>query len=210
MELIKITEQNGKQVISARDLHSFLESKKQFGNWIKHRITKYGLIEGQDYVTFNQMVNRSKTTEYALTLDAAKELSMVEGNAKGKQARQYFIECERKAQQPVRQLSPMEMLELQFSLVKEQGNRINYIEEKVLQIEAKAKTQPDDYYTIAGYASLLKKPVDIVAASAIGRKSTTLCNQLGFMMGVVPDPRFGRVKTYPQQVLSETFKEYFK
>jgi anti-repressor protein len=35
--------------------------------------------------------------EHFLTLDMAKELSMVERNTKGKEARQYFIECERRA-----------------------------------------------------------------------------------------------------------------
>ena len=39
------TKQDGTQVVSARDLHTCLASKKQFADWIKHRITKYGLIE---------------------------------------------------------------------------------------------------------------------------------------------------------------------
>lgn len=34
--------------------------------------------------------------EYALSLDMAKELSMVERNEKGKRARQYFIDCEKR------------------------------------------------------------------------------------------------------------------
>jgi len=216
MELIKITDQNGKQVISARELHEFLESKKQFANWIKHRIQKYGLIEGQDYITFNQMVNRSKTTEYALTLDSAKELAMVEGNDKGKQARQYFIECERKVNQSI-SLSPAEALLQSVQMIVEQERRVKMIEsrqiqleDKVMQIEAKAKTQPDDYYAIAGYASIIKRPINLTDAATIGKKATVICNSMGYVTGTVPDPRFGRVKTYPKQVLSNVFEEYFK
>jgi len=98
--IIKITENNGQKAVSARELHLFLESKQDFSNWMKNRITKYGLIENEDYVVFNKIVENLSggrpTTEYALSIDAAKELSMVEGNSKGKTARKYFIECEKK------------------------------------------------------------------------------------------------------------------
>lgn len=98
--LVKITEKNGKSVVSARDLHQFLESKQEFANWIKNRIEKYGLVENEDYVVFDNLIKNPQggrpQVEYALTIDAAKELSMVEGNDKGKQARRYFIECEKK------------------------------------------------------------------------------------------------------------------
>lgn len=98
---VKITEKNGKSVVSARDLHSFLESKQDFSTWIKNRIDKYDLVENVDFVTAPQIYGTanggySTRMEYALTIDAAKELSMVEGNDKGKQARRYFIECEKK------------------------------------------------------------------------------------------------------------------
>ena len=99
-ELIKITEQDGKQAVSARELHAFLESKQQFGNWIKNRIEQYGFVENEDFATFNKIIKRenamkqgaTKLIEYALTIDMAKELAMVEGNDKGRQARRYFIE----------------------------------------------------------------------------------------------------------------------
>ena len=87
------------QTVSARELHEFLESKRQFANWIQEQIDSYGFIEGEDFLT-----NLLKTPnggrpriEYHISLDMAKELSMVERNEKGKQARLYFIECERKA-----------------------------------------------------------------------------------------------------------------
>lgn len=75
MELIKITEQNGQQAVSARDLHRFLESKQEFTNWIKNRIEKYGFIENQDFEVFDNFIKNPNggrpLTEYALTLDTA-------------------------------------------------------------------------------------------------------------------------------------------
>ncbi|GJA45519.1 MULTISPECIES: antA/AntB antirepressor family protein [Aeromonas] len=92
------------QTINARDLHAFLEVGKDFSNWIKDRISLYGFVEHVDYVVFAKTGENSSggrpQREYSLTLDMAKELSMVERNAKGKQARQYFIQCERVAKSP--------------------------------------------------------------------------------------------------------------
>ena len=98
-ELIKITENNGNQAVSARELHAFLESKQDFSNWIKNRIEKYGFVENQDFEVFNKFIENPSggrpKTEYILSMDMAKELAMVEGNEKGKQARKFFIECEK-------------------------------------------------------------------------------------------------------------------
>jgi phage anti-repressor protein len=44
---------------------------------------------------FNALANQD-LTEYALTLDMAKEISMIQRSDKGKQARQYFIACEKR------------------------------------------------------------------------------------------------------------------
>lgn len=99
-QLIPIKNNDGRTVVNARDLHEFLESRKDFSSWIKDRIERYDLTENEDYVVFTEFGENSKggrpKKEYALTLDAAKELSMVEGNEKGKQARKYFIACEKK------------------------------------------------------------------------------------------------------------------
>jgi phage anti-repressor protein len=111
-ELIKITtDEQGLSVVSARELHSFLENGKRFADWIKNRIEKYGLVENRDYVIFSlvgEKINKRGRpgSEYALTLDTAKELAMVEGNAKGKQARQYFIQAEKALRQLTQSTSP--------------------------------------------------------------------------------------------------------
>lgn len=87
--------------VNARDLHSFLEAKKDFSNWIKDRIEKYGFTENQDYVCSPVLASEGRggqnRIDYHLSIDMAKELSMVERNEKGKQARLYFLECERRA-----------------------------------------------------------------------------------------------------------------
>lgn len=89
--------------VNARDLHKFLESGKDFSTWIKDRINQYGFIENQDFMKLTQKGELSKTgqtlIDYHLSLDMAKQLSMVERNPKGKEARQYFIECEKRAKQ---------------------------------------------------------------------------------------------------------------
>lgn len=105
--IIRIEERNGQQAVSARELHCFLESKQDFSTWMKNRIEKYGMIEKVDFEVFHNFMENPKggrpLTEYALTVDAAKELSMVEGNDKGKQARRYFIEAEKAFRQVLSQ-----------------------------------------------------------------------------------------------------------
>lgn len=88
------------QSVNARELHGFLESRQDFSTWIKARIEQYSFVEGQDYLLHKIVDNPlggRPTLEYHVSIDAAKELAMVERSAKGKEARQYFIECERRA-----------------------------------------------------------------------------------------------------------------
>lgn len=98
-ELIPIREHDGEQAVSGRDLHQFLGLGRDYTNWFKQMIS-YGFIEDQDFTPIlaktSEVGGRPKT-DHALTLDMAKELSMIQRTEKGKQARQYFIECERRA-----------------------------------------------------------------------------------------------------------------
>jgi len=80
--------------VNARELHNFLGARKVYANWIKDRIAKYGFVENQDYIIVQtkRAGNNATLKEYYITLDMAKELSMVENNEKGREARQWFIE----------------------------------------------------------------------------------------------------------------------
>lgn len=81
------------QTVNARELHGFLQSGKQFHEWIRARLTKYGFVDGVDYTTSVKNPERDissggrPTNEYHVSLDMAKELAMVERNDQGRKAR---------------------------------------------------------------------------------------------------------------------------
>lgn len=105
--LLAITEQSVgrhlEKTVSARDRYTFLEVRRDFTTWIKSRIRQWGFREGRDYAVFDSpvLVNQTgrggdrRSKDYALTLDMAKHLAMMERNQRGFEAREYFLECER-------------------------------------------------------------------------------------------------------------------
>ncbi|ECZ6120796.1 phage antirepressor Ant [Campylobacter jejuni] len=81
---------------NAREIFYYLNSSQDYSNWIKNRISHYNFIENQDYIIELVYTKGRPRKEYYVTLDMAKELCMVENNEKGRQARRYFIECEKR------------------------------------------------------------------------------------------------------------------
>lgn len=142
-ELIKVADrQIGSdtiQTVNARDLHAFLEVGKVFAAWIQERIEQYGFIENHDWLVFSDSGNNRRggrpSKEYAISLDMAKELAMVERNEKGKQARQYFIECERRAKSNV-----VDITTALADPAKLRTVLLTYTE-KVMELEAKVQEQ---------------------------------------------------------------------
>jgi phage anti-repressor protein len=100
-------------VCKATDLHVFLEAGTKFADWFTARVEKYGFVQDQDFalISENSEIKKGrggdrKSKDYLLGLDMAKELSMVENNAKGREARRYFIAMERKALEAAGQVVP--------------------------------------------------------------------------------------------------------
>lgn len=97
--LIPIREEEGRQAVSGRDLHAFLELGRDYSTWFRSMID-YGFSEGQDFTPVRVESSGGRPgVDHALTLDMAKELAMIQRTPKGKQARQYFIEVERQFRQ---------------------------------------------------------------------------------------------------------------
>ena len=126
------------QSIDGRTLHAYLENGDKFATWIAERIAQYEFIENQDYVTYSAAAEKGRPRrEYAVSLTMAKELAMVERNEKGKQARLYFIECERIAKQAAapaltREEQIAHALIASQQIVTEQRAKIERLEPKAL------------------------------------------------------------------------------
>lgn len=140
MELIKITEQNGKQAVSGRDLHYFLDIETRFDIWIK-RMLEYGFDEFRDYETCTFLnTQNQQVIDYAITLECAKEISMIQRSEKGKRAREYFIQCEKKLLQ-VSQFKIPQTFSEALRLASEQAEKI-----ELQTIELKKQAPMVDYY----------------------------------------------------------------
>ena len=209
--LIKITtNEQGLSVVSARDLHQFLEVKTEFKDWMP-RMLEYGFEENKDFSAFlSESTGGRPSKEFALTIDTAKEISMIQRTEKGKEARQYFIQCEKIAKE-IKTMSPAEQLLANAQLLvdierkqKETESRMTKTEQAVLMLEAKTQTR-SNYFTVAGYATLNKMSCGLKLASNLGRKASALCKQREIPTEEILDPRFGTVKLYPITILEEVF-----
>ena len=96
-ELIAIKyDENSNPTILGRDLHEFLEVETRYNDWFK-RMCEFGFIEDTDFYSILSKTseNGRPSTDHQLTVEMAKEISMLQRNDKGKQARQYFIQLEK-------------------------------------------------------------------------------------------------------------------
>ena len=98
-EIIKIENKNGIETVNAYELYEFLEIKSKFADWIKNKIKQYDFKENTDFIKVSKKLETSgglqTGIEYHISISMAKDLSMVENNKKGKQAREYFKNCEK-------------------------------------------------------------------------------------------------------------------
>lgn len=90
---------DGTVAVSGRELHKGLKIKTPYPKWI-NRMIAYGFEENIDYITNRQKSPIANggyklTDDHIMTLDMAKEISMIQRSEIGRKIRGYFIKVER-------------------------------------------------------------------------------------------------------------------
>lgn len=146
-ELIKVQVKNDRQLVSARDLYKGLEIKTRFSLWVKQNFKVFE--DGQDFtsvVTTTEVQNnggtqRRELQDYLLTIDTAKELCMMSKTEKGKEVRKYFIQVERKWN------DPQEVVRRGYAILQSENTQLK-LENKNLSIQLEESNKKADYLDI--------------------------------------------------------------
>lgn len=140
-ELIRVTVKDDVQLVSARELHHGLMVSTRFSQWAKQNFKMF--VENTDYwcvVTTtqqNQWGGTKQITDYAMTIDMAKQVSLMSQTKKGEQYRSYFIELEKKWNDPA------EVVKRGYAILQNENLRLK-AENKSLLPKAKFADSVDD------------------------------------------------------------------
>lgn len=168
-ELIPITAASiggdKQQGVNARDLYEFLNVQTRFNDWITRRIEDFDFKEDSDFCSFLSKTSEGgrPSKEYVLTLNMAKELSMVERNEKGKQARHYFIQCEKQLKVAQQQFAIPQTLPEALRLAADLADKNAALEKKAKEDAPKVKfcdkvVADNEAMTITRAAKLINYP----------------------------------------------------
>lgn len=152
---------NEERVVSGRELHEFLEIRTPYHKWMP-RMLEYGFAEGEDFVVADIFVPNSKggrqsQTDHHMRLDMSKEIAMIQRNEKGKMARQYFIEVEKKYQKMTSQPpTTLEALQSMINNMVEQERRTSILELEQKKAESKIINLETEFHkesSVEGYVT---------------------------------------------------------
>lgn len=153
------------QTVNARELHTFLGVGKDFSTWIKDRIEAYSFSENVDFLILSPKLGKTSggrpSNEYFVSLDMAKELSMVDRGEKGKEVRKYFIQCEKAVKESLQRAPalPANFVEALEMLVVAEKQKLS-LTSKVEELQPKAAffdavVESELVYSLAEAAKLL-------------------------------------------------------
>lgn len=194
---INIREENGKQTVSARELHEKLEVTERFSSWFD-RMLKYGFEENADFTSVKSftVVNngaQKPIDEYYISIDMAKEICMIQRSDKGRMFRQYFIECERRLIETNKKAMPQTYIEAVESLLNELKKNQALEEKGRLLLEQKQAAEKE---TERIYQVNKNFHNNLYTASQIAKKLGITANMVGRIANehhLKQDPIYGKL-----------------
>jgi len=210
-------------------LEKFNDSKKFTSLHLVDEINKFRELEGNRAVLRHDNFLAKIEDEFNEEIRALKIKASSYTTSQNKQAKMYELDYEQslqmlmsesktvrkgvvkvlKAQQgkinELENLSPAEFLLYHAQMLVKQEKKLQRFDDHLQKLESRTNNHDSGFYSIMGYASLLKRKITLTEAASLGKKATIICNGLSIETGTVPDPRFGKVKIYPEEVLKEIF-----
>ncbi len=198
-DLIEVNYDNDRPTVSARELHQFLNIKTAFKDWFP-RMCEYGFEEGKDYCSFLSLrsdgLPGKPRTDYQLTIEMSKEICMLQRSNEGKQARQYFIELEKKWNSPESVMSRA----LQFA--QKQLDSVKAVNTALIEENSAMKPKAEYYDNVIAHG----KSVNFTdAAKLIGVPRNRLINEL-MKSGYIYRDNYGDIRAYTRSLDQELCK----
>lgn len=176
-QLISITQnENNESVVSGRELHEFLDVSTPYTQWFE-RMIEYGFVQNVDFIGLSQKSEKPQggrpTIDHALKLDMAKEISMIQRTAKGKEARQYFIQVEKEYKQ--QQQVPL-TLDQQIAAI---ATGYGSVKEELVEVKDQVADLTNRFGLPSNKAKVLQKKVATKVYMFTGGKASNAHKKIG-------------------------------
>ncbi len=155
-QLIKVTVKGDQQLVSARELHKGLRLTTRFSKWVDQNF--HDFESGIDFMSVTGVTDMPNggtkpIQDYAVTIDMAKQLCMMSHTELGKKYRRYFIELERKWN------DPQEVVKRGYAILQNENARlkIENAEMKPKALFADAVSVSETSILVGELAKLLKQ-----------------------------------------------------
>lgn len=151
IEIALQIDENG--MTTASNLYSFLElDPSHFSRWCKKNIINNKFAtENEDYIVFaieGERHNPKPKTDYKITSDFAKKLSMTGNTERHEQARQYFIACEQGLKVSTQRIQSIINTDKLYSVIDNMSNTLSSINTRVTKLEEHSQAQQPAIETI--------------------------------------------------------------
>lgn len=183
----------------------FAEMTGMSKSHINAKIRKEFKEEINDLKIDHQVDSRGYIVEYFLPETESKMLAAMIDKSYLRKITQFWIDQNSKVLSPAEQLlenaKRLVAHERELAAIKDRQDTLER-DQFETKVQVAALVEGEGYYTIVGYCNLHNKKVDSKQAAELGKRASEICRNQNFSIGSASHPLFGKVNTYPQEVLN--------